>query len=768
MKSDASSPAASSLLQALNRVAQVTPAAPNARAADVAAAFCCAGQLAIDALAVTVQGIGALEAPLAPDAAQALAALGQPAHYGQREATLLDISVRDTGEIRGEALQLRWANGALSEMESQVARELGLPGVELRPHNLLVYGPGQFFKPHQDTERNAAMVGTLVLVWPSAHIGGELRIRHGGQEARFNSQHLRAPSMRWFAFYADCLHEVLPVEDGWRIVLTFDLLLRAVRESARMPAPRPVLETLRVLFDDAERPRLKPWIFLLDHEYSEQGLRWSALKGLDRPRVAALRAAADELGLVTSLALAEIHELWSAIASDWRHAKDDPEPEELIDEDVVLNFWREADDRPPRRGALTVARSDTISCTDTGDAFLVDQTYEGYMGNYGETLEYWYRRAALVIQSPLAAEASRFDIDFDAALADALTLAREGRGDELAQRLRAAATAVDTQRRARGRSVLQAYAELAAALPDGTLARTLCEGFEWSELQPEDGLAIGRLAGRWGRGWLHELLGALVHRHVSWSARDSAAPGDGVSPPWPHPPQEFLRGCLQVGLDAEVIADLMAYCLRALITADSVLAGQVPAQRHATLPDRLAAVADLGAALSGSPHADRLTGALVAHLQTLPGLYPLTRLRPLLQIWPASATRPAEVQSLHDATVEALRRALASPEPSVEDFSSIDIEWMCRCKDCSSIIRWAESPVAQPLVLAMAETRRQHVATQLKGAAAPFGLETVKQGSPYKLVVSKPSDLPARRQAQRKVWTDDLTALAHSLAREAG
>jgi hypothetical protein len=34
-------------------------------------------------------------------------------------------------------------------------------------HSMLVYGKGQFFLPHQDSEKNDAMVGTLVLSLPS-------------------------------------------------------------------------------------------------------------------------------------------------------------------------------------------------------------------------------------------------------------------------------------------------------------------------------------------------------------------------------------------------------------------------------------------------------------------------------------------------------------------------------------------------------------------------------------------------------------------------
>ena len=55
--------------------------------------------------------------------------------------------------------------------------ELGLSSatrLRAEPHSMLVYGKGQFFLPHQDSEKDDAMVGTLVVSLPSAHTGGEL------------------------------------------------------------------------------------------------------------------------------------------------------------------------------------------------------------------------------------------------------------------------------------------------------------------------------------------------------------------------------------------------------------------------------------------------------------------------------------------------------------------------------------------------------------------------------------------------------------------
>lgn len=755
------SPPASPILQALPTSGG--PAKTGKKATrESAGRFSAEGRLALDALAVTVRNVGTLDHPVTPESAAALHAASAPAHHGRREATLLDKRVRDTGEIDAGALSVEWAAGALPTLQAEVAQALGAPGLEARLHNLLVYGPGQFFKPHQDTEKHPGMVATLVLVWPSAHIGGELRVCHRDTEVRFASQHLRAGTIRWFAFYADCRHEVTPVDEGWRIVLTFDLVLPAGPARPHTPVHPPLLNALRAHFHPKDGdPCLQPWVLLLDHEYTERGLRWRLLKGEDRARVDALRAASEPLGLTVHLALAAIHEQWTAIDgyTGRRGVPGDPEPDELIDEDMVLDFWVDADDRPLRRDALHVAPADAVSFTETGEDFLVDEEYEGYMGNYGETLDYWYRRAALVIQTPLGAEASRFTTDFNAALADALALARAGRCEELSQRLLGAKKALRMQCETQGRKLLARYAELAMALPDAAQAHALCEGFEWTDVMPVDAAAWARLARRRGAPWMQALLQALTARLMGWRFSEwNARKGDGVAP-WPQSLAEFVLKGASAGLPADVINDILDRCRAALVAADKSFAASPPALRSATLERRLHAVGDLAAALQQSTTAPECHAALVRHVQAHPGLYPLRQLRPLLQAWPPEALLLQPVQGLRAAVIQALQQALDEPALPAGDCSLRDIEWTCRCKDCGEVIAWAESANGQPLAMAMAEPRRQHVQSRLQDTGVALDAETVKQGSPYKLVIRKPPDLAARRAAQRRAWTTDLAAL---------
>ena len=760
------------LLDLLRQPATPRPASPDGTPAPDR--FWAEGRLPAEHLSIEVEGLGPLPQPLPPTQAQALHDLSEPAQFGLRDQTLLDTTVRHTGEISADLLSLDWQPGAFAALKQAVAQALGVEQLDAWLHNLLIYGPGQFFKPHQDTEKHPGMVATLVLVWPSPHIGGTLRVELGKQETVLSSQHLQAQDLRWFAFYADCRHEVLPVQEGWRVALTFDLVLPA--EAAR-PAVPAVLQTaleqaLRQQFAlDSDTPSMAPWVLLLDHEYTEHGLRWPLLKGDDRWRVAALRAAAEALGLRLHLALAELHQTWSAEPAprSYRSRHDDagdPQPGELIDESLSLDFWVDEHDQVGPRSSLSVRLDDTTSFTETGSAHLVDEQYEGYMGNYGDTLDYWYRRAALVIQSPLAVERDRFALDFDAALADLQRLARlPEESATLAGRVQVAARTLAGQVSARGRTLLDAYAEIAAALPNSEAATALLAGFDPSGFLPEDAAVLARLQHARGTLWLRTVLqrwndpqarrfAAVTGWRVQWGSHLS------LSALWPTPLPAFTQAALDAGWSLVLLDDWFDACLAALKRFDQARVQAKPANRMQLQPAMLQAVDELAQSLvlRADDGIEDLR-VLIDHVLAHPGLYPATQLAPFVQSVGALSRQWPQDRLLHDRVTEALRNALNEPLRDLTDHRLCGVEWVCRCKDCMAMIPWAESASAEPLVLAMAEPRRQHVQSQFEAAGAPLTATTLRQGSPHKLVLRKPGDLQARDRAAREAWRRDLAML---------
>ena len=277
-------------------------------------------------LQLEVTGAGLVSLPVRAPQAKKLIAVARPAMFGRGEETLTDTSVRDTWEITPDRITLGgpgWTalmNDALEHFRD----ELGLPpATRLRaePHSMLVYGKGQFFLPHQDSEKDDAMVGTLVVSLPSAHTGGELVVEHGGQSVTY-----RVPreELSFVAFYADCRHEVKPVRSGYRVTLTFNLLADS---EADAHGAGPVADLAHCLTGHFTTPATRRYggggldppnrlVFLLDHEYTQRGLSWNRLKGADAERAALLRAAAERAGCEAVLALSEVKETWNAWPSD--------------------------------------------------------------------------------------------------------------------------------------------------------------------------------------------------------------------------------------------------------------------------------------------------------------------------------------------------------------------------------------------------------------------------------------------------------------------
>lgn len=763
-------------LQALHTVLSPAPSATNGQITPAQGpAFAAQGrQPALD-LRLCIDGWdSALGAPLAAADAARLHQTSQPAKFGQGERTLLDTSVRHTGEIGADAIALEWPAAQREALLREVSAALGTGPLEARLHSLLVYGPGQFFKPHQDTEKHDGMVGTLVLVWPSAHIGGLLRVRHGSGEFGFASQQLgTAGELRWCAFYADCRHEVLPVEEGWRVALTFDLVVPAAASTGPGGDPPPdalLQDLLRAEFGPDEQPRLRPWALLLDHEYTEHGLRWHLLKGPDRERVAALRAAARPLGLSLHLALAELRQTWTAEpAEGWSRggrSAGAPEPGELIDSSLTLDHWVDADGQIAPRHALTVAEEDLHAFSDTDEAYLVNEEYEGYMGNWGETLDYWYRRAALVIQSPAAAERSRFQRDPAGVLAELQGLARsKDQADELARRHARLRDLIAPEGQPQEPDRLGACAEIAAALPDADAARSLMAGFEPAAFTPADVPALARLQAARGADWLQSLWDGWAQRAAqapAWAARAAAAAaGRRRSGLWPDPAPDFVRVGLAAGLARALLDRAMGvYALDALARADQLRADETPAGRQAGLSNTVQDVCALAAALRTLPGAEGHLVRLLGHVADRPKLYPPIELAPLVAAAGAAAAQyPADVP-LRARTLACLRAALDHPASAPDDHTMRGIEWVCACADCLPVRRWAESPTGKALVLAIGEPRRRHVVEALRKAAAPVTDQTLRQGSPHKLQLDKAADLHARERAARLRWKQALDSLA--------
>lgn len=391
--------------------------------------FACRKTVSSDMLKLSVDRVGDLRLPLPGTQAKALASIAKPAPYGLGTKTLHDASVRDVGEIKAAKVRFdrRAWNRELKPVLEQMRIELGLPTGRLTAQldKLLVYGPGQFFKPHKDSERNDTMVGTMVVVLPSKHKGGSLIVSHSGNTRRFTIRNSTDRLLRLFAFYATCEHEVRPVTEGHRVVLSFHLLFKSAKPASPIPTePDPLVrDSLNTFFNpkpDSAHPHARQpekLVFLLDHDYSQRSLAWQQLKGVDHVHAAALQVVGDALGMETHLALVKVNEIWDASDDDhgsyYRQSRshwDDDDTDssddkgeknveigELIDRDASLEHWRDASNHPVDLPAIITFADELCWLAPLESKSPQFEEYEGYMGNYGNTVQREYQRAAVVI-----------------------------------------------------------------------------------------------------------------------------------------------------------------------------------------------------------------------------------------------------------------------------------------------------------------------------------------------------------------------------------
>ena len=398
---------------------------------DAQAAFCVELTAKADDLSLEVEGFGHVKFPVTPAKARKLLGLGQSARFGRGEETLTDPDVRDTWEIPKYLVRAEWNDATLKDILATAKEELGLPnaaGLTADLHSLLVYETNQHFLAHQDSEKDDSMVGTLVVTLPSSYAGGELMVGHNEEWKAYRGS---KTALSLVAFYADCRHEVLRVTSGYRITLTYNLLLHGdtsrpegdggtvaeladlLREHFSTPVPR--------YYGGPATDPPNRLVYLLDHEYTPRGLNWRRLKGADASRVALLRTAADKAGCEAVLALADIKTTHSAFPADegygyrrrgWYDDYDEDDDEysgdvsdsereyeiqELVDSDVTLTHWTGPDGTRLEETSLSVDSDEVCASTSTGDLEPYSSEYEGYMGNWGNTLDRWYHRAAVVV-----------------------------------------------------------------------------------------------------------------------------------------------------------------------------------------------------------------------------------------------------------------------------------------------------------------------------------------------------------------------------------
>ncbi|XP_037040205.1 uncharacterized protein LOC119077132 [Bradysia coprophila] len=208
--------------------------------------------------------------------------------YGRATETIADRTVRSSLQLSPdnfEILNSDWDNFIKVDLVNLVQKELSLNCTVVASLNkLLIYQPGSVFKSHCDSEKEENMFGMLVVQLPSKFKGGQLVVRHDGKAKIFDFSSMDGSTNNTFstffaAFYCACEHEILPITEGYRLCLVYNLI--AIKpDIPTAPKSRESEMELIKLLRNWEGPR--KLVYALSHRYSEANLAFKNLKTTDK------------------------------------------------------------------------------------------------------------------------------------------------------------------------------------------------------------------------------------------------------------------------------------------------------------------------------------------------------------------------------------------------------------------------------------------------------------------------------------------------------
>ncbi len=718
-----------------------------------------------------VAGVGPIALPLLPVQAQQLIAVAERAPYGRGEATLVDPAVRRTWQIDAERVQIagrHWAQ-TLADIVARAAAGLGVTGsVAAELYKLLVYDTGSFFVSHRDTEKVAGMFATLIIALPSIYTGGELLVRHRDREVRLALGCSEPSEVAFAAFYADCVHEVLPITSGYRLALIYNL-----RRQGRGRLPEPpnydteqasVTALLRQWIADKEAPdndAPEKLIYPLEHAYTPAELSFEALKGVDAAVAAVLVAAAPPADCDLHLALVSIEESGSAEHTGYNGSRrrgwsEDEEDEEdfevgeVYDRSETLSAWRRPDGSRPELGAFPFHEEELCPSDAFEDLEPDEQHFHEATGNEGASFERTYRRAALVLWP----RARRLAVLNQAGLT--VTLSYLG---ELTGRWATSGAGPESplwhEAHELSGHMLRTWPRQIGWYPGSTeahsdAARMLTLLSRLQDTARIDAFLAELAAGGYGRGDNEAIVraagllpaeraAALIERLIAGQAATNlSACGDllarSVAARLPGRPADLSRA-------ATVLVEALP--------GDPVPAPPRDSWRQPLsvepgfIVNLLTALRQINVAL-----ADRAADHILAWPQTyepdavlVPAVLGLTG--------PAASRDFTAVQRLRTASLEHLRARIAKPlEPPRDWARASDVA--CRCAHCSELSRFLAEPDRQRWTFKAAESGRRHVEDSIRRSGCDLDCVTDRRGRPYSLVCTKNQASYDRRAQQRK------------------
>ena len=752
-----------------------------------------AGRAEFLAPRIEVDGVGLIALPLLPAQAKQLIKAATRAPFGRGAETVVDTKVRRTWQIEAGRVSIggkHWPK-TLDDIVARAVEGLGVKGpVTAELYKLLVYDKGSFFVSHRDTEKAPGMFATLVVVLPSQSDGGALVVRHNDREARLDLQTDEPSEVAFAAFYADCVHEVLPVTSGCRATLVFNLMRGgkgAAIEPPNYAAGTEKVATLltawtKAMAESSDRPDQddtgkSAWpeklVYPLEHAYTPAELTFEGMKGADAAIARLLATAAPQAGCDLHLALLTVWQSGSAEYTgreNWHYrrgqrdagkaeARHEFEVIDIFDWSKTLSEWRRPDGAPTTLGKLPI-KDDEVSPGDALDDMEPDEEhFHEATGNEGASFDRTYARAALIIWPSNRILAVLNQAGLEA------TLPHLG---ELTDKWQAAGAK-------KGLPHKQQADELARHMIATWPERS------WHGRNRTEPSELGRMFGmltRLGDTALVESMFDKLMKQRGHDKADNPAILEALSLFADDRAAEWLRKIVEAnGLEAlGSCCGLLVGALEAnfakkpklLLRAAQTLVSHLPGDPASAQKDQWdrpkIATVDAACVAALVAVADRVDAGLAkraaAHMLAWPRYFGHddVLVPAVMKLLPARSPSGTAFDIVHAACVAHLEARIAEPLEAPQDWTRPSTIG-CKCQHCSDLIRFLADPACETWSLRAVQQFRTHVEEVIRRADADLDTETLRKGSPHSLIAKKNQASYKLRVKQRQKDLTDLAVL---------
>jgi hypothetical protein len=539
-----------------------------------------------------------------------------------------------------------------------------------------------------------------------------------------------------------------------------------------------------------EKPHLL--VVLLDHQYTQKSLDWNALKGRDRQLVKEFLANRDACELAFSLALIDVHEVREAMPESLsRHDYDDEDLEdEVLDDDneeFIEERWEKAANRA-RRGTrrskspskkkariktgdlididyeviyskdekgkghkgfdILISEHHVVSLVDSQEFEPFDTEYEGYMGNWGETMESWYHRTALLVWP------QSYSIYYEFLQSPSKTLKKlpnlwESTLLKQPDLLDLLAPEIIDYCNSQADRIPNEVLTLMERSESHEFALRIAKGIAAALLRPENVNKLEQTVKVLGEEWLKEAI-----FHCDRFEHDEFF--EMIELLTPH--LSDIEGFAE-----SFISDLLKSALHALDSLSQSLASATPVTQVSRQEDLLKKFKILLTVLSRSAKDRQVVST---KLFSLISNYQNNFTGHVLSSWLVNVSKDASLRQRFESQIHALvhmtklqlKKELNSLPPD-KDWS-IPIKNECTCQNCKVLNDFLRKSDLITLTLPLAKERRRHLHNTISLLGVPVSHETTRKGSPYQLVLTKLPCLHTERVKMRKLIEKTLQILS--------